>query len=162
MKIETSRFGTLEIDDSMVFNFPMGLLGFAKLKKYIVVDHTEDSPFKWLQSCEEPSLAFIITDPVFFRPDYRLSVRRSELTMLEVTEDEELVVSVIMTIPDNPQDMSANLLAPLIFNMANRHGMQYVLTNSNYPVKYFALRDRAKHPPAPTPRDGSVKTLTIT
>ena len=146
----------------MVFNFPMGLLGFAKLKKYIVVDlGTEDSPFKWLQSCEEPSLAFIITDPVFF---VRLPLIRStsELTMLEVTEDEELVVSVIMTIPDNPQDMSANLLAPLIFNMANRHGMQYVLTNSNYPVKYFALRERAKYPPAPTPRDGAVKTLTIT
>ena len=162
MKIETSRFGTLDIDDSMIFNFPMGLLGFAKLKKYIVIDHTEDSPFKWLQSCEEPTLAFIITDPVFFRPDYQVKVRRSELTMLEVTDDEELVVSVIMTIPDNPQDMSANLLAPLIFNMANRHGMQYVLTNSNYPVKYFALRERAKQPALKPAEHGPGKTLTIT
>ena len=162
MKIETSRFGTLDIDDSMVFNFPMGLLGFAKLKKYIVIDHTEDSPFKWLQSCEEPSLAFIITDPVFFRSDYRVTVRRSELTMLNVADDEELVVSVIMTIPDNPQDMSANLLAPLIFNMANRHGMQYVLTNSNYPVKYYALRERGKQPAVPPGSQGPSKTLTIT
>ena len=73
-----------------------------------------------------------------------------------------MVVSVIMTIPDNPQDMSANLLAPLIFNMANRHGMQYVLTNSNYPVKYFALRERAKQPALKPAEQGPGKTLTIT
>ena len=89
-------------------------------------------------------------------------MRRSELSMLKVSDDEELVVSVIMTIPDNPQDMSANLLAPLIFNMANRHGMQYVLTNSDYPVKYFALRERAKQTAVKPAEQGQSKTLTIT
>ena len=129
----------------MVFNFPMGLLGFAKLKKYIVVDPTEDSPFKWLQSCESPVWPSSL--PTGFSFVRTIACPFDGLaTMLEVTEDEELVVSVIMTIPDNPRDMSTNLLAPLIFNMANRHGMQYVLTNSNYPVKYFACARQSIHP----------------
>jgi flagellar assembly factor FliW len=149
MQVETSRFGTIEIDSDQVFTFPMGMLGFAKLKQYVVIDHTEDSPFKWLQSIEESSLAFIITDPVFFRPDYQIKVRRSELSMLEVKSEDDLVVSVIMTIPDNPQNMTANLLAPLIFNMSNRRGMQHVLTNSDYPVRFHVLRDRDKIPAAP-------------
>ena len=143
MKIKTSRFGELEVSSDQVFTFPMGILGFAKCKKFVVIDHTEDSPFKWLQSLDEGDLAFIITDPLFFRPDYHIKVRRSEMAMLEPINEDELVVSVIMTIPDDPQNMTANLMAPLIFNMENRTGMQHVLTNSNYPVKYFALRDRS-------------------
>ena len=54
----------------------MGLLGFAKYKQFVVIDHTEESPFKWLQSVEEGSLAFIITDPLFFVADYQIGVRR--------------------------------------------------------------------------------------
>ena len=144
MQVETSRFGTIEVDESQVFTFPMGMLGFAKLKKYVVIDHTQDSPFKWLQSIEESGLAFIITDPTFFRPDYQIKVRRGEVSMLQVENEDDLVVSVIMTIPENPQNMTANLLAPLIFNMANRRGMQHVLTNSDYSVKFHVLRDRDK------------------
>ena len=125
MQVETSRFGTIEVDESQVFTFPMGLLGFAKLKRYIVIDHTEDSPFKWLQSVDEGSLAFIITDPTFFLPRYHIKVRRTELAMLDMQNEDDLVVSVIMTIPENPQDMSANLLAPLVFNMDNRKAMQH-------------------------------------
>ena len=71
MKIETSRFGTVEITEEQIFTFPMGLLGFAKYKQFVVIDHTEESPFKWLQSVEEGSLAFIITDPLFLWPIIR-------------------------------------------------------------------------------------------
>jgi flagellar assembly factor FliW len=142
MKIETSRFGSVEIEEEQIFTFPMGILGFARCKQFVVIDHTEDSPFKWLQSLDEGGLAFIITDPLFFRADYHIKMRRTELSMLEPISEDDLVVSVIMTIPENPQDMSANLMAPVIFNMANRVGMQHVLTKSQYPVKYYALRKK--------------------
>jgi flagellar assembly factor FliW len=140
MQIETTRFGTLDIDESQVFNFPMGLLGFSGLKQYVVIDHSQDSPLKWLQSVDDGSLAFIITDPLFFVPGYRVSARRSELEIIEADE-EQLVLSVIMTVPNNPQDMSANLMAPLIFNMGTRRAMQHVLTKQKFPVKYYVLKD---------------------
>jgi flagellar assembly factor FliW len=140
MQIETTRFGTIDIEESQLFQFPMGLLGFSGLKRYVVLDHSEDSPLKWLQSVDDGSLAFIITDPLFFVPGYRVSARRSELEIIKADED-QLVLSVIMTVPENPQDMSANLMAPLIFNMKNRAAMQYVLTKQKFPVKYYVLKD---------------------
>ena len=142
MQIETTRFGTLKVEEDQIFHFPMGLLGFADRKRFLVIDHSENSPFKWLQSVDESDLAFIITDPLFFRSDYHISVRRNELAVIVPDKEEDLVVSVIMTIPDNPQDMSANLLAPLIINMGSRKGMQYVLTSHRFPVKYYVLKEK--------------------
>ncbi len=141
MRVETARFGPLDIEDETIFTFPMGLLGFARHKRFVVVDHRPESPFKWLQCVDDGDLAFIISDPLFFRRDYHIDVRRSELSVIEPGRQEDLIVSVIMTVPANPQEMSANLLAPLIFNMNNRRAMQYVLTDHRYPVKFFVMRD---------------------
>ncbi len=151
MLINTTRFGELQVEDSAFFTFPMGLLGFGRLKRFFVLDHKEDSPFKWLQSAEDPDLAFIITDPLFFKRDYHISVRRQELAVIDPGAEEDLVVSVIMTVPQDPQQMSANLLAPLVFNMANRKGMQYVLTDSRFPVKFFVLQAMQSQSPEPVP-----------
>ena len=158
MKVETVRFGTLEVDDDQIFTFPMGLLGFANHKEFLIIDHTHESPFKWMQSCEDPELAFILTDPLFFRADYHIAARKGELQIISPTDAVDLVVSVIMTVPDDPKDMSANLLAPLVFNMANRLGMQYVLTNNRYPVKYYVMREKDPSVPAPT---GNVEPRSI-
>ena len=120
MRVDTARFGTIDAAEEQIFSFPMGMLGFAKYKRYIVLDHSENSPFKWLQSIDDGALAFIITDPVFFKADYHIELRRGEISIIEPSAEEDLVLSVIMTIPESPQDMSANLMAPLIFNMSNR------------------------------------------
>lgn len=147
MRVETSRFGVLEVDESTLFDFPMGLPGFARHKRFVVVDHTSDSPFKWMQCVDDGALAFIISDPCYFIPEYHVIVRRSELRVIEPKEEEDLVISVIMTVPENPKDMSANLMAPLVFNMANRRAMQMVLTDQRYPVKYFVLREGGARQP---------------
>ncbi len=149
ISVETARFGPIEVGEDAVFTFPMGVLGFAKHKRFVIVDHSDDSPFKWLQSLDDGGLAFIITDPQFFKPDYHVKVRRGDLRTIDATHEDDLVLSVIVTVPQNPQDMTANLLAPLIFNMANRHGMQLVLTDQRYPVKYNVLRQREADQSAP-------------
>ena len=159
MRIETTRFGTIDVTADQMFEFPMGLLGFSAQKKYVVLDHAPDSPLKWLQSVDDGSLAFIITDPLFFVPTYRISARKSELEVINPVE-EQLVLSVIMTVPENPQDMSANLMAPLIFNMANRTAMQYVLTKQKYPVKYYVLKESPTSLETPTDAVGD-KAISI-
>ena len=159
MQIETTRFGTIEVEEAQLFEFPMGLLGFSSQKRYVVLEHAPGSPLKWLQSVDDGSLAFIITDPLYFVPTYRVTARKSELELIDPVE-EQLVLSVIMTVPENPQDMSANLMAPLIFNMANRTAMQYVLTKQKYPVKYFVLKDAPASLQAPS-QELSDKAISI-
>jgi len=148
ISIETARFGPIEVDGDALFEFPMGLLGFARQKRFVIVDHRGDSPFKWLQSVDDGSLAFILTDPLFFKPDYHVRVRKGELAVIGPVEEDDLVVSVIMTVPQNPRDMTANLLAPLVFNMANRKGMQLVMTDRRFPVKYQVFDAEGRSPQA--------------
>ncbi len=156
VKIDTAQFGELEVASEGIFTFPMGLLGFARHKRFVVIDHSEDSPFKYLQSADDPQLCFIITDPLFFKADYHISLRRGELELIEPFAEEDLLVSVIMTVPRDPQDMSANLMAPLVFNMANRKGLQYVFTDQRFPVKFYVLRNGEKPGAKATPEPRSI------
>ena len=149
MRVSTTRFGEIEVPEEELFEFPMGLLGFSRNKLFCIIDHRDESPFKWLQCVEDGELAFIISDPAFFKPDYRLSVRPAELSIIAPFEEADLVLSVIMTVPPDPRQMSANLLAPVIFNVASRKGMQYVLTSSQYPVKFFVVDAWEQRPTLP-------------
>ena len=154
MRVETTRFGVINVEDDDLFDFPMGILGFSRAQRFFVLDHREDSPFKWLQSTDEADLAFIISDPLYFKRDYHISVRERELNVIEPESADDLVVSVIMTVPSDPRHMTANLLAPVIFNMKNRKAMQYVLTTSKYPVKFFVMEEWQRNAGAPPPSRG--------
>jgi len=161
IELETARFGTIQVAEDALFTFPMGMLGFARHKKYVIVDHREDSPFKWLQSVEDGELAFIVTDPLYFKPDYHVRVRKGELSVIGPVAENELVVAVILTVPENPQQMTANLLAPLIFNVGNRKAMQLVLTDRRFPVKYRVMQPGSPgltlDPTAPEPKSISLR-----
>ena len=134
--IDTLRFGTLEVTENQLFEFPMGILGFADSKAFVIIDLEDQEDFKWLQSVQDPSTAFVLSDPLFIKPDYCAEVQRADLSQLGAFNDEDLVLSVILTITDRPEEITANLCAPLIFNLANRRGMQYVLNDQKYPVRY--------------------------
>ena len=141
MKVNTLRFGELEIDESQLFTFPMGILGFSSMKSFVIIEQEDQHPFKWLQSVDDPSTAFVLSDPLLFYPTYCAEIKRTELSMLGELKEDELALSVIMTVPDDAKNLSANLCAPLIFNLANRTGMQYVLNDPRYPVKYFLFHE---------------------
>ena len=151
MKIETLRFGSLEVDPEKSFHFPVGLLGFKRLRDFVIIESEEQHPFKWMQSVEDGEVAFVLSDPLLFLPTYRLSIYRDELSLIKPEREEDLAVSVIMTIGDQGLEISANLCAPLLFNLRQRLAQQYVLSDRRYPVKYFLVREGAPAPPAPLP-----------
>src|ERR1700721_963721 len=66
MEIQTSRFGTLAVEDERVMTFPNGLLGFPNHTRYALIQAGSENYFFWLQSVDEPNLAFVVTDPVIF------------------------------------------------------------------------------------------------
>ena len=87
MEIETTRFGHVEIDESLIITVPDGILGFEGLNRFIILDHFDkESPFKWLQSIEDPSLAFVITDPLIFVPDYKAKIHKDEISSIELSD----------------------------------------------------------------------------
>lgn len=142
MKINTSKFGEIDIDENLIFDFVEPIIGYDNLKKYVLVEHAENSTFKWLQSIENADLAFPVTSPAFFDIDYQFEIPTDKAEKIGLSSVDSLISLNIVTIPQsNPRKATINLLAPIIINAANKQGMQIVLSNSNYPVKYNLFKD---------------------
>ena len=136
MRVKTSRFGDVTVEDSAVISFPDGVVGFPLSRSFVIFDGPEGTPFKWLQATDNPALAFVICDPFLLKKDYRPPLPEAELAPLGIEKPEDLVVCAILSIPADPWQMTANLLGPLIFNASRKIGRQVVLSGTDYPVKY--------------------------
>jgi flagellar assembly factor FliW len=138
--IATKHFGNIVVREDQIITFSPGLLGFTEFHRYILIEHGQDSPFLWLQCVEKADLAFVVIDPLFVLPDYQIGPVNGVQKELEVKNLQDLKVLVILTIPPGrPQDMTANLMGPLLINLANRRGKQLVLESSPYSHKHPVL-----------------------
>ena len=137
MIINTVKFGEIEIEESRIFDFVLPIIGFDDLKQYIILEPNKETLFKWLQSVEEPSLAFPIISVAALDYDYSIDLSDSVINSLEINNAESVLVMNITSIPqDNPRGTTINLLAPLIFNLDNRKAGQIVLSGSGYDISY--------------------------
>lgn len=142
MKLLTSRFGEIDIEEEKIIKFTQGLLGFPDVKRYIVLDHLDkpDIPFKWLQAIDNPDLAFVITDPLFFYPDYNPEIDDRDLKEINISDPADRGIMAIVTIPhEEPEKMTANLQGPIIVNYRTRGAKQIVLMGEDYPIRYPLL-----------------------
>jgi len=144
IKVMTTRFGEIEVKDGEQLELPVGLIGFPELKRYVLLDHDKESPFKWLQSLDDGAIAFVLINPLLFKPDYTVEVTEAEVADLEIKSEDDAVISVIITIPTNPQNMTANLKAPLVFNLQNRRGKQLVLNQAAYTTRHNIMEEIKK------------------
>lgn len=136
IQCRSSRFGTLDIDDDSVLTFPSGLLGFPESRRYVMLDHDTEAPFKWLQSLDDPAVAFVIIDPDLLLTDYHIGVSGDVLAELQGSEEDELSTAVILTIPsEDPGRMTANLRGPLLMNQRTKLCKQLVLSDE-FPTRH--------------------------
>lgn len=122
---------------------PYGMLGFPGKKKFVVLQHKENSPFFWYQSVEDPALAFVITSPFLFIRDYKVDVD-AVLKEMDWNGDGEtlrLELYVVVNIPRGvPEEMTANFIGPILINGRKRQAVQMVIPDSPYSHKYLLLR----------------------
>ncbi len=137
MKLETTRFGSLEIDDQAVVTFTGPIIGFQDYRRFVVLPGPEDSGLQWLQSIDSGELAFIIMDPRAVVPDYAIKLGAHELAELAVDSVDQLDVYTLLVVPKNPEQVRTNLKAPVLINPAQRLGKQTILENSSYPVQFL-------------------------
>jgi len=138
--IETTRFSKIEINKEEIIYFPEGIIGFSNFKHYFIVEREEDKPFKWLQSLDNSDLAFVIVNPLFFYPCYKVKISSKDSTLLKLKDEKEGKVFVLVVIPEDPSYTRANLLAPLVINATKKIGKQIILEDSGYPLQYELLK----------------------
>lgn len=141
MKITTLRFGELEIPDDKVISMAKPVLGFEQLRRYCLIEREDCEPFLWYQSIDDPKVAFLIINPVVFYPDYRIEVNPRELDEIRINNVKSVETYVIVTIPEDPREMSVNLQGPILINTENRMAKQLVLVNSEYRLKNYIFKD---------------------
>lgn len=130
------------MDENRVIHFVEPILGFESTRRYVILDHSEDSPFKWLQSVDDPELAFVITSPRFFGLDYEITLSDDTVNQLQLQAAEDSVVLTIVNIPqEDPSKMTTNLLGPIVINQNIRKAMQVVLHDSPYSTKTRLIPD---------------------
>jgi flagellar assembly factor FliW len=144
MKYPTSRFGEIVFDEKDILFLPKGILGFSQLSKYVIIEKGQYDPFKWLQSVEDSSIAFAIVDPALFFPNYRLEVNEKELEELSFQHRKELITYVVVTVPSDSSQISANLLGPVVINSKKKIAKQVVMPSSPYTTKHYILDELKK------------------
>lgn len=145
MKINTTRFGELEVDKKDVIVFKEGLLGFESLKKFFIVDPGDQTLILWFQSAEDPATAFPIIEPKIFQPNYIVKLLPAELASLELESINDASVYSILTIPKVVTDMSANLKAPIVINNKTKVARQIVLQDSKLEVRCKMYKELKKY-----------------
>jgi flagellar assembly factor FliW len=133
MQVNTSRFGTVEVDDERVITFAKGLLGFPNFKRYVLIQPSDDSYFFWLQSVDTPELAFVVTDPSLFVSDYAIQMKAEQLEELGITSVEQAQVFVIVNKRGNV--LTGNLQGPLVVHTATKSGEQLVLADRRFDTR---------------------------
>lgn len=137
----STRFGLLEIDQANVIHVIGGVLGFPNSQEYVFVDSDSESPFRWLQSLNEPAVAFAVTDPKRFFPDYQISVKQEELAFLGIGKEKDVLIYVILSIDSNPQAVTANLQGPLLVNQGECKAKQIVVKGARYSTRQPLFSD---------------------
>ena len=139
MKVDTTRFGTITVDEQKIITMPLGMLGFPDEKRYVIVQHKENSPFFWYQAVDDPALAFVITSPFFFVPDYTVSLDDAinQMSWSEERVGVTVELYVVVNIPKgSPDKMTANLIGPILVNTETFEALQMVVTDSPYSHKF--------------------------
>ena len=137
MKVQTTRFGEVEVPQNLLFEFISPILGYDDENQFVLIEHKQQSNFKWLQSVKTPDLAFAVTIPGFFGLDYTFELPDITQEELEIETAEDILALNIVLIPhENPRASTINLLAPLIFNINTKKGAQVILAGTDFKVNH--------------------------
>lgn len=134
MEVRTTRFGVIDIAEDRVITFPKGLLGFPGKTRFCLLQPGDDACFFWLQSLDEPSLAFVVTDPTLFVPDYSVPIRPEQGRELDLESLDDAQVFVIVNKVSG--QLTGNLQGPLLVNTISRMGEQLVLAEKKWTTRH--------------------------
>jgi flagellar assembly factor FliW len=134
MKTIKTRFGTVDYDPANLLHFPAGMIGFPTLHNFIVMPNKKEGPLFWIQSIDDPDIAFVLTDPSNFFPSYQVVPDETERNYLKITDEAECFTLSVVTVPPD-QKITLNLTAPILFSPETNRAIQIILENTEFQSK---------------------------
>ncbi len=130
---QTSRFGELAVDPEKVISLTSAFPGFPESKRFMLRQHSSKSPFMWLQSLDNPDLAFVVIQASRLVPQYQPKLPPFAIKDLGSPAAGDLDLLLILAIPKGkPEAMTANLLGPVVVNTRKKLAKQVLLDPTQY------------------------------
>jgi flagellar assembly factor FliW len=124
---DTTRFGTLQYEETDVLELPDGLIGLPALRRWLMLDMAQEVPMRWLQSLDRPDFGVPVMPPVFFAEQYEIAASTTARRRLSAAGEPDLVTLIIANIHPGGERITGNLRAPLLLDAATRRGAQLAL-----------------------------------
>lgn len=136
MHLRSDLLGDLEVAEDQLIDFPRGIFGFPECRRFALLPGSVDGTF-WIQSVEHATLALFLVDPFVFVPGFVVDLPGADLSDLRATQDGDVAVLCIVTLPRSTADTpTANLQGPIALNPRARVGRQIVIADSPWGVRH--------------------------
>jgi flagellar assembly factor FliW len=142
IRIDSARFGALELDEEQLLEFPRGLIGIPG-RRYALIDPNPDGAFRWLQSAEVAAFALPLVDPFAVLPSFALSVDAADRERIGLEDLSQALVYVTVTAAPDPAQTTANLRAPLVIWKQHGHQVINSAPGADLRAPLLASRDEA-------------------
>lgn len=127
MLITSEHLGEVDVDEEHLIEIPEGILGFPGSTHFALISAEDSGVYAWLQSTDRPELSFLVMVPAPFFPDYEPDIPDEDCVALGLVDPEDAQVLCLVTIQE--VSVTANLLGPLVLNVATRQARQVVLAD---------------------------------
>ena len=138
IEIQSERWGTVIVDDEAIIEIQSGLINYPHATRWVLLETDAENCFKWFQSCDDPELGYVVTDPQYWEPSFNATIRREELEAIGVNNLEEAIVLVTVNRPDiyGGKIITADYQAPLVLGTKSFKGIQLVLTDKLWTTQH--------------------------
>lgn len=136
MQIKTTRFGNIDVKDESIIRMDEPMIGFERCTSYVLLQDRPDTAFKWMQSVDDPNVAFLVINPNDFFPDYEVELSDEQADSLELTDPSESVMFTTVTINREESSATTNLVGPIIMNLRTMKASQIVLQDDSYTTRH--------------------------
>ena len=149
LTLASDLLGSITIPARDIVRFPTGLYGFPECRSFAFLPSPREGLF-WLQSADFSALSFLLVDPFHYFPEYHIDLDDADVARLGTSDSQHILVLAIVTMPSTPGGAcTANLNAPVLFNLRDRHAHQSIRADGAYDIRApFQLEQEAPSAPA--------------
>ena len=134
MHVQSSRFGSLDVDPAQILTFTRGLIGFSSLHRFVLLPDPTCERFSWLQSVDDAETGFLLTDPAAVFKGYCVAIKDETAVELQL-ESNNSPLRILVICNKVGDWLTGNLLGPIAINPANGLGTQIVLTEKKWTTR---------------------------
>ncbi len=117
-----------------IIRFPKGLIGLEQYRNFTLLELRGQEFFWLLQSLEDEHFGLVITNPFWFIPDYEFVLDDTYLE--EMLQKTKIDIFVTVTVASTPENITANLMGPIIIDQNAGIGFQVLISDKKYTAQY--------------------------